>query len=552
MSTGQFCEERRVLQEPKPIRMTRIEIALVNKIKRIPKNYNEARTGPEKEKWMQAIEIELKALMDLNTWQEGELPTGRKEIDMKWVFAIKDDGRYKARLVVRGFKQLYGIDFEDTFAPTAAQAVIRICMAIAAYKKWKCNHYDISNAFMNGILGQEHEVWIKLPDGYISPNGYRYAKLLRALNGLKQGGRVWYHTVDGNIKSIGFIQSIKDNCLYYYKEGQETVALLVMIVDDFLLITNSDLVKGKLEDMLDKSFKHRKIGIPNKFNGVEINYGPNGEIFTHQKNYIQEKVMEFNIQDFTKAIVPVTDKMDKSLDAPCIKLDKEMNYQGIIGSMLYTYTATRPDISYAICRSARFSHKYGLQHWNMAIRLCQYLDNTKQLGLLFKGQNLVMDAFVDASYASPRSITGYIVRIGGTAVIWRSKLQSIASQSTMEAEYVALSEVVKEIMFIRQLMDEIGFGFNIPTRIYEDNEACIQLSKNPVFRDKAKHIEVRYHLIRDELTKGTVELNYIDTKNQIADGLTKPISNDKLQEMATKMNLCKLPKEWLQSGGVLK
>jgi hypothetical protein len=325
-----------------------------------------------------------------------------------------------------------------------------------------------------------------------------------------------------------------------------------MIVDDFLLITNSALVKRKLENMLDKSFKHRKIGIPDKFNGVEIKYGPNGEIFIHQGNYIQEKLMEFNIQDFNKAIIPLTDKMDKSLDATCIKLDQEKNYQEIIGSMLYTYTSTRPDISYSICRAARFSHKYGLQHWNMAIRLCQYLGNTKQLGLLFKGENLMMDAFVDASYASPRSVTGYVIRIGGTAVIWRSKLQSVSSQSTMEAEYVALSEVLKKIMFIRQLMDEIGFGFNVPTTIHEDNEACIQLSNNPVFRDKAKHIEVRYHLIRDELTKGTVELRYIDTKNQIADGFTKPISNDKLQEMSRNLDLCELPKEWLQSGGVLE
>ncbi len=215
MSTGLFSEERRLLKESKPIGLTRVEIALVNKSTSIPKSYNDARTGIEKEKWMKAIETELKALIDLNTWQEGELPTGRKEIDMKWVFAIKDDGRYKARLVVRGFKQLYGIDFEDTFAPTAAQAVIRICMAIAAYKKWKCSHYDISNAFMNGILDQEHEVWIKLPDGYVSPNGHRYAKLLRALNGLKQGGRVWYHTVDEKIKSIGFTQRVKKQLLYW-------------------------------------------------------------------------------------------------------------------------------------------------------------------------------------------------------------------------------------------------------------------------------------------------------------------------------------------------
>jgi hypothetical protein len=205
--------------------------------------------------------------------------------------------------------------------------------------------------------------------------------------------------------------------------------------------------------------------------------------------------------------------------------------------MLYTYTGIHGDAAYAMCRLARFGHNHGLQHWNAARRVLQYLNNVKGEGLTFSGKSLELDAYVDASYGVPRSVTGYIVRLGGTAIIWRSKLQSVASQSTMEAEYVALSEVLKEVLFVRQLMEEIGFGQKNATCIYEDNNACISLAKDPVFRDRAKHIAVRFHLIRNELANGSVEIKWIDTKNQIADGLTKPVSEEKLKQLKLHMNL---------------
>lgn len=141
MSTGHFFEERKIVKEKGSLGLARDEIALLNKTKQVPSSYKNATKGQNKEKWNAAIQNELKSLIELGTWSEEDLPHGRNGIDTKCVFDIRDDGRYKARLVVRGFKQLYGIDFEETFAPTAAQAVVRICLAISANNKWKCYHY---------------------------------------------------------------------------------------------------------------------------------------------------------------------------------------------------------------------------------------------------------------------------------------------------------------------------------------------------------------------------------------------------------------------------
>jgi hypothetical protein len=145
------------------------------------------------------------------------------------------------------------------------------------------SHYDISNAFMNSTL--EEEVHITLPNGYISPKGLKCARLLRGLNGLKQGSRNWNKNNDSAIKRIGFTQSKKDNCVYFTKD-----ALMVIIVDDMLLMTSNDVTKKKFEEMLDNCYKHRKIGVPKVFNGTQYKYGVNGEIFTHQENYITKKL----------------------------------------------------------------------------------------------------------------------------------------------------------------------------------------------------------------------------------------------------------------------
>jgi hypothetical protein len=258
----------------------------------------------------------------------------------------------------------------------------------------------------------------------------------------------------------------------------------------------------------------------------------------HHTDYIEAKMKEFKIRRDDKALSPMKPNSDKSLDEEPRAMDSERDYKGLLGSLLYTYQVVHGELAYAVTRFARFGHAWGFQHWNGLTRLMQYAFNVKDRGLRFTAAGLTIDAYVDASFNTPRSVTGYVVRIGGTAVIWRSKLQGLSTQSTMEAEYVALSEVVKEILFVIHLFLEFKIQVDYPIKIWEDNDACIQLAKDPVFRDRAKHIEVRYHLVRDLVEDSTVSVEYVETSKQMANGFTKPVDHTSMEEMMIAMNLC--------------
>lgn len=491
--------------------------------------YHQAITGPDSDKWKEAIAMELLALAANKTLFECILPAGRKAIKTKWVFAIKDDGRYKARLVVKGFTQLYGIDFDETFAPVGGMNTLRSLVACAVVLNWDIQAYDISNAFMHTDL--DEEIYIELPQGWISEGGFKHGLLKKALNGLKQGSRLWNANLDANIRSLGYKQSKKDRCVYFKDESK-----VYIITDDILLFTEKDVWRVEFEEMLDKNYKHRKLGKPQRFNGFKFVFGLEGVMLIHD-DYIEAKAKNFNVKKSLKLVPPITVSVDESLETEPRPTDSDISFRGLVGSLLYTTVAIRVDVAFAVHRIARFTHQAGSQHINAGTRVLQYLANTSKYGLLFKKGSIIIDGYVDASFQSPRSTTGYVVRINGTAVAWRSKKQSVTAQSTMEAEYIALSECAKEVMYLTDLLSEIGVYSGETVKIYEDNKACCLLSKNPEFRDKAKHIGVRYHLLQDLVAQKRIEIEWIGTKNQIADGLTKPMTMETLINLRSKVNL---------------
>lgn len=230
---------------------------------------------------------------------------------------------------------------------------------------------------------------------------------------------------------------------------------------------------------------------------------------------------------------------------------QEIPYRELVGALNWIATCTRPDITHAVSSLCRFLDNPGRQHWTSAKRVLKYLKGSSNSGLLFQAhQPPHLIAFSDSDWAgdkdSRRSTTGYTLMMSGCAVAWKSCLQKIVACSSTEAEYIALSETMREVLWIRQILGELGFNQVEATTVMEDNQGCIAISKNRRTDKRTKHIDLRFHFCRDQVERGSVKVEYCPTEEMIADALTKPINAPKFKWCRSAMGVtaCKL------SGGV--
>ena len=204
-------------------------------------------------------------------------------------------------------------------------------------------------------------------------------------------------------------------------------------------------------------------------------------------------------------------------------------YQSAVGSLLYLTTRSRPDIAFAVNNVACFCSKPTKPHWVAVKRIFRYLRGTIQLGLLYskEAETEALTGYTDADWGGDcndyKSTTGYLFQIGGTAVTWKSKKQSCVALSTAEAEYMALSSAAQEAVWMRELISDLRNPPATSTEILEDNQSAISMAKNPQFHGRTKHINIKYHFIREQIANGTICLKYCPTEDMLADLLTKGI-----------------------------
>ena len=221
-------------------------------------------------------------------------------------------------------------------------------------------------------------------------------------------------------------------------------------------------------------------------------------------------------------------------------------YQSAIGSLMYLSVSSRPDITYAVGNSARFSSKPTKEHWTALKRVLHYLKGTMKHGILYsqKGSGECV-GYSDADWAGDindrKSTSGYVFQISGGAITWKSKKQGCVALSTSEAEYIALSSAVQESVWLRRLTSELGSPPKTPTTIFEDNQSAIAMTKNPQFHGRAKHIDIKYHFIREQVNCGNVQLKYCPTGEMTADIFSKALSREQFCKLRDKAGIVKLP-----------
>src|SRR6187397_2893047 len=451
--------------------------------------------------------------------------------------------RNKARLVAKGFTQTEGLDFDESYAPVARLDAIRLFLAFAAHKDFKVYQMDVKSAFLNGELAEE--VYVEQPPGFeVSSESRMVYKLQKALYGLKQAPRAWYDTLAKYLLESGFKKGEVDKTLFTLNHDGKLL-LVQVYVDDIIFGSKDKQLCDDFANLMKNKFEMSMMGELNYFLGLQVKQLNDG-IFISQTKYAKDMLNKFNLKPSEKnAMIPMSigtkmtyTESDKSIE--------EHKYRKLIGSLLYL-TASRPDIQYAVGVCARFQTNPMQSHYNIAMKILRYVKGTVDVGLWYpKESGLSLAGYSDADYAGSlldrKSTSGTCQFLGTRLISWFSKKQNSIATSTTEAEYIAAVFCATQILWIQQQLRDYGLNED-KTPIFCDNTSAIDITQNPKFHARTKHIDVRHHFIRDHVEKGNIEILKIGTEDQLADIFTKPLQERRFLTLRHSLGLMELPKE---------
>lgn len=514
-----------------------------------PISVAEALASTEREHWVTAMLAEIDNLEGKGTWSEAVMPPGRKAITAKWVFKRKRnaDGvvvKFKARLVARGFTQIPGIDFEETYAPVSRLSTLRLLLAHAAANDLELRQADVEGAYLNGVL--DVELFLKPPTAVeLDDAKCNTLKLHKAIYGLKQSGRAWWIELDTALAELGFNRCAGEWGLHV-RRTDNRIAYVLVYVDDLLIATSTSEEADALLDALGDRWKLTDLGSPSHILGLRVVRDRDTRSITiSQPSYIDSMQRRFSVSAGRagKATPLPTDSGElPTADAVPVSDADTLRYQEMVGSILWVACSTRPDVAYAASYLGRFAHSASALAIAAAERTVAHLSFTRHLGLKLGGQAQPdLRVFSDADFAgcldTRRSTTGIISFVYGSPITWFSRRQSTVSASTTEAEYIAAAEAIREAEWLVRLLDDINIKVDSPIPIHVDNQSTIKLGDRPHAFALVKHIDVKRHIVRERVANGSVRLEYTPTADQVADVLTKPFTGPKQAQARTQLKL---------------
>ncbi|GJW82873.1 putative RNA-directed DNA polymerase [Tanacetum coccineum] len=507
-----------------------------------PECYAEAMKDEHKKEWFEAMEDEMNSLHENNTFELVKLPKGKRALKNKWVYKLKTEEhtsrpRYKARLVVKGFSQKRGIDFDEIFSPVVKMGSIRVVLGLAASLDLEVEQMDVKTAFLHGDL--DKEIYMEQPEGFQVKGKEGYVcRLQKSLYGLKQAPRQWYKKFESVIGKQGYRKTSSDHCVFFQKFGDDDFIILLLYVDDMLIVGKNIGRIAQLKRDLSKSFSMKDLGPAKQIIGIRI-FRDRGAKKLHisQEQYIEKVLCRFNMDKAKVVSSPLTTNF-KLTDKDCPSSKKNIEkmdrvpYASAVGSLMYAMVCTRPDLAHAVGVVSRFLSNPGKKHWEAVKWIFRYLRGTSKLGITFGNGKPMLVGFTDSDMAgnkdNMKSTSGYLMTFAGGAVSWQSRLQKCVALSTTEAEYMAATEACKELLWLKRFLQELGFKQQ-RYAVLCDNQSAIHLAKNSMFHKRTKHIDIRYHWIRDAIEDGMFELNKVHTDDNASDMLTKAVAREKLK-----------------------
>ncbi|WVZ22776.1 hypothetical protein V8G54_001320 [Vigna mungo] len=438
--------------------------------------------------WRDAMQVELTALEQNNTWTLTTLPPHKQGIGCKWVYKTKHkaDGtidRYKARLVAKGYTQLEGIDYFDTFSPVVKLTTVRLILSLVVVHNWHLRQLDVNNAFLHGDLNEE--VYMHPPPGITLSAPNQVCLLHKSLYGLKQASRQWYDMLSSFLLSHNFIQTSGDHSLFTYHDDT-TLTILLIYVDDIILTGNNMHTIDNITSLLHAHFKVKNMGNLSYFLGFEVARTSAG-IHLSQRKYAMDLLTETGML----AAAPVSTPMNFS---------------------------AKPILCFPNSRSPPSCLPHSSIHqkypWSRHISKAT--------------SNVTLKDYSDSDWAgctdSRKSTTGYIVYLGDSP-----------THGSPKSNPLFLEALMKPIQWLTQLMHELHLPFFQPATIFCDNQSAIKIATNQVFHERIKHIEIDCHLFREKVQQGLVKLVPVNSSLQLADLLTKTLPPSSFQHINSKL-----------------
>ena len=493
-----------------------------------PNSYDQAINSEDGNLWNEAMQKEYDNLLRMHTWDIVDLPPGRKPIGSKWVFKLKHEPEkpvlYKARLVAQGFSQVEGLDYEETFAPVVRYDSLRALLAFASAKRYFIDQLDVTGAYLNAYL--KEEIYMRQPKGFEVDGRNKVCLLKRSLYGLKQAGREWNLLIDETIKQFGFHSSSYDPSVYF-KYSNGSLCLVVVYVDDILIICPTDILRKEIKGRLLESFKCRDLGEVSTFLGIRV-LRKDKNVYLSQEEKINDLLEKFKMSGCNPAPSPCAVDLRERLEN--VDVDKDCNFpvREAIGALNHMMVTSRPDICYAVSLLSRYMDKPSQAVIEGIKRVFRYLRGTSKLCLCLSDGPSQITCYSDSDWAgdlaSRKSTSGMALLFLESLVAWHSKKQSCVSLSTTEAEYVGLTEAAKTALWLHEFLREIGLLNDNPIYCKCDNSGAVELSKSSQYRGRSKHIEIRYHFIRQLVEQCKVEVGHVPSQDMLADIFTKPLA----------------------------
>jgi hypothetical protein len=490
--------------------------------------------------WRAAMLAEYNQLVDMGCWDLVELPPGASCTYCKWVLKAKSvdtgDGvstheRYKARLTAGGDRQTEGVDFHSTWAPVVSFSVLRLLIAFAATHGYSITQIDYTGAYLNAML--DIPVYMQQPQHMpqqVGPSGQPLVcRLKRALYGLKQSGRLWYLTLRSFMEEEGFKACEMDPCVFIRHTGTSWV-LAWVYVDDMGVISNDEEEKERFIEQMGERFEIENKGVLQYYLGINVQHPSEGVVQLDQVKYITELVAEFDLAGSYPAASPISGK--PSTDTTELREVMATRYRRMVACLVYVSTMTRPDISLAVSKCSRHLHTPTVADMEAVERVYRYLLWSKSEALTYSLRDPQMHVWTDSDFdgcdETHRSQTALVIMMFGAAMAWKSVRQPVIALSTSEAEYMAQCAGVQELLFYCQLVEELGIQELMqaagPQVLRADNQGAIKMAQEGCTKTNSRHIQRKFHWIREKVREGFVTLQYVKSHLNVADGLTKGLA----------------------------
>ncbi|KAL7290637.1 hypothetical protein TKK_0015399 [Trichogramma kaykai] len=550
------------------IKLDDVEVhANLAKINRDPANYIEAMESEHRDEWKAAVDEELRSMKENEVWIIVDKPEKDSKgqrlnlIDSKWVFKTKTEEngkrKYKARLVIRGFKDKNSYTLKETYAPVSRLSTIRTALAVINKLNLDAVQLDVKTAFLNGSL--EDEIYMTIPDGLTleeKAGKTKVCKLQRTLYGLKTSPKIWNQRFTTEVKKLGLEKDLHEPCLFTWrKEGK--VAILVLYVDDIILASNCKQRLAEIKETLCKAFKMKDLGEPSKYLGMEISRDRNQNIMRLTQVEYTNKVLErFNMSESRPQNTPMVTRQVKTREMKAkgqktreTTSSEKFPYREAIGSLMYLATVTRPDIAYAVNYLARKQVAPTEEDWKDVKRVLRYLQGTITIGIEYKGIGETLTCYTDSSFgdnSDSTSTSGYVIKLFNDPIAWRSHKQSTVSVSTCQTEYLSMSEATQEIIFLDKSIRNMLGKTMLPAKIWCDNRSAIDCTemdgcnKLKSFDDSLEWIieglaerektgkkrdmsSIHGDYVKSCAMEGKIIIDWVNTAQNDADIMTKPL-----------------------------